>query len=93
MGETFAGLEFHTGLRLVERLRRLVPSEWTMAQFALRFCLDFDAVTTVIPGATRPEQVTANASASELPRLGLAVHAELEQLYEHEIANHIRGPY
>lgn len=93
VGETFAGLEFHTGLRLVERLRPLVPNEWTMAQFALRFCLDFDAVTTVIPGATKPSQVVANASASELTDLGLATHAELEQLYEHEVAEHIRGPY
>jgi aryl-alcohol dehydrogenase-like predicted oxidoreductase len=93
VGETFAGLEFQTGLRLVERLRPLVPSEWTMAQFALRFCLDFDAVTTVIPGATKPEQVVANATASDLPELGMAIHAELEQLYEHEVVAHIRGPY
>ncbi|HEX6984557.1 MAG TPA: aldo/keto reductase, partial [Planctomycetaceae bacterium] len=93
VGETFAGLEFHTGLRLVERLRPLVPVDWTMAQFALRFCLDFDAVTTVIPGATKVSQVESNASASDLPPLGMALHAELEQLYEHEVAEHIRGPY
>ncbi len=91
VGETFAGLEFHQGLRLIERLRPLVPNEWTMAQFALRFCLDFDAVTTVIPGAKTPEQVASNASASDLTELGMAIHAELEQLYEHEVAEHIRG--
>lgn len=93
VGETFAGLEFETGLRLVERLRPLVPAEWTMAQFALRFCLDFDAVTTVIPGATKVSQVESNASASDLDELGLAVHAELEKLYENEVAEKIRGPY
>lgn len=93
VGETFAGLEFQTGLHLVERLRPLVPADWTMAQFALRFCLDFDAVTTVIPGATKVSQVDSNASASELDELGLAIHAELERLYENEVAEHIRGPY
>jgi aryl-alcohol dehydrogenase-like predicted oxidoreductase len=93
VGETFAGLEYHTGLRLVERLRALVPADWSMAQFALRFCLDFDAVTTVIPGAKNPKQVESNASASDLPGLGLGLHAELEQFYEREVAEHIRGPY
>lgn len=93
VGETFAGLEFHTGLKLVERLRPLVPNEWTMAQFALRFCLDFDAVTTVIPGATKPSQVVSNASASDLDELGIANHAKLEKLYQNEITEHIRGPY
>lgn len=93
VGETFAGLEFTQGLRLVERVRDLVPNEWTMSQFALRFCLDFDAVTTVIPGATRPEQVGKNASASGLTSLGLATHAELEELYQQEVVDHIRGVY
>lgn len=93
VGETFAGLEFTQGLRLVERVRALVPNEWTMAQFALRFCLDFDAVTTVIPGATRPEQVGQNTSASNLPSLGLATHGELEEFYQQEVVDHIRGVY
>ena len=93
VGETFAGLEFGRGLHLVERVRPLVPMEWTMSQFALRFCLDFDAVTTVIPGATRPEQVRSNASASELTSLGMAAHGQLEQLYQGEVAEWIRGGY
>ena len=93
VGETFAGLEFQRGLEVVERLRPLVPAEMTMAQSALRFCLDFDAVTTVIPGATRPAQVAANAGVSNLPALPAGLHAELTGLYETEVAPHIRGPY
>jgi aryl-alcohol dehydrogenase-like predicted oxidoreductase len=40
-----------------------------MAQFALRWILMWDAVTCVIPGGKNPEQVSANASASDLPPL------------------------
>ncbi len=51
VGETFAGLPLEKGLELVDQLKEMAPPGMTMAQFALRWCLDFDAVTTVIPGA------------------------------------------
>ena len=64
VGETFAGLPFEKGVDVVDQLKPLVPAGMTMAQFAMRWILDHEAVTTVIPGATRPEQAAANASAS-----------------------------
>ena len=39
-----------------------------MATFALRWILMHDAVTCVIPGAKRPEQVDDNCAAGDLPR-------------------------
>jgi aryl-alcohol dehydrogenase-like predicted oxidoreductase len=93
VGETFAGLPFGKALELVDLLRPLVPEGQTMAQFALRWCLDFDAVSTVIPGAKRPDQARANASAASLPPLGRAIHERLAQFYEDDIAPHIRGKY
>src|SRR6185436_2332464 len=57
-GETFSGVDYETGLRAVEELRPLVPSGVTLAQFALRWILMFDAVSCVIPGARRPDQIT-----------------------------------
>src|ERR671935_192778 len=44
VGETFAGLDFETGLDAVEALRPLVPDGATLAQLALRWILSFDAV-------------------------------------------------
>ncbi len=93
VGETFAGLPFAKGLELVEELRPLVPQGWTMSEWALRWCLDFDAVTTVIPGATRPTQASDNARASERELLPRATHDRLTQLYREKIAPHIRGKY
>jgi aryl-alcohol dehydrogenase-like predicted oxidoreductase len=42
------------------------PPGSTMTQAALRFCLSFDAVSTVIPGMLRPQEVDENAGASPL---------------------------
>ena len=57
VGETFAGIPFNTGLSLVEELKTLVPEGMNLTQIALRWILDFDAVTVVIPGSKSPNQV------------------------------------
>src|SRR5207247_9876730 len=56
MGETFAGVDYETGLGAVEELRKLAPPGVTLSQFALRWILMFDAVSCAIPGGKRPEQ-------------------------------------
>ena len=43
-----------------------LPPGSTKTQAALRFCLSFQAVATVIPGMLRPEEVEENAGASLL---------------------------
>jgi aryl-alcohol dehydrogenase-like predicted oxidoreductase len=93
VGETFAGLPFEKGVELAEKIKPLVPEGMTMAQMALRWCLDFDAVSAIIPGAKNPEQARQNASVSVLPPLSKELHAELRKLYQKEVAEHIRGPY
>ena len=42
-------MDFETGLEVVEELRSLVPADATLAQLALRWILDFEAVSTVEP--------------------------------------------
>jgi aryl-alcohol dehydrogenase-like predicted oxidoreductase len=93
VGETFAGLPFEKGVAISQQISRLVPTGMTMAQMALRWILDHDAVSTVIPGATRTEHVASNCAVSQLPALPTELHEKLEQLYKAEIHDHIRGPY
>jgi aryl-alcohol dehydrogenase-like predicted oxidoreductase len=89
VGETFAGVPFETGLDAVEELRRVVPSEATMAQFALRWILMHDAVSTVIPGARNPEQARANAAAADLAPLDASEMAHVAAVYEQRIAPYV----
>jgi aryl-alcohol dehydrogenase-like predicted oxidoreductase len=93
VGETFAGLPFAKGVELADALKPLVPAGQTLSELALRWCLDFDAVSTIIPGARNPEQARANARVSALPPLGFALHARLAEFYARDVAAHIRGPY
>ena len=91
VGETFSGVPFELGLDVVEAMRPMVPAGATMAQWALRWCLDFDAVTVVIPGAKRPEQARQNAGASELDRLSEADHQQLEAVFNDRIRSGVQG--
>jgi aryl-alcohol dehydrogenase-like predicted oxidoreductase len=93
VGETFAGLPFEKGVDLADALRPLVPAGVTMAELALRWCLDFDAVSVLIPGARNPEQARANVRAAVLAPLGPERHVQLAAFYERQVAAHIRGPY
>lgn len=93
VGETFAGLPFEKGVDLANRIKTLVPATMTMAQFAQRWILDHDAVTTVITGASKPRQVVDNTAVSQLPPLPEERHAQLAALYNNEIHDHIRGAY
>jgi aryl-alcohol dehydrogenase-like predicted oxidoreductase len=68
-GETFSGVDYETGLHAVEEIRRIVPPEMSLAQFALRWILMFDAVTCAIPGAKHPAQVEENVHAADLSPL------------------------
>ena len=93
VGETFAGIEFGTGVALAEQVATFLPPGMTMAQMALRWLLDQDAVSVVIPGASSPSQVTGNAAAAALAPLPAAVHEGLARLYRDQIHGAIRGPY
>ena len=93
VGETFGGLPFAKGLEVVELIRPLVPEGMTMAEMALRWCLDHEAVSVLIPGARNPGQVAGNIKASASPPLDPEIHAGLAAVYRDHVADHIRGPY
>ena len=81
-GETFAGVDFETALRAVEDLKKLTPKHATLAQLALRWILEFPAVTCSIPGAKRASQVMENVAASALPPLPKATMKKIRALYD-----------
>ncbi len=93
VGETFAGIPFETGVKLVRQLDSLRPGGYTLAQMAVRWLLDQPAVTTVIPGASSPAQVRANAEIGRLDPLPDDLHRQLADFYKAKVAEHIRGAY
>ncbi len=82
-------MPFEIGLAAVERVRKVVGGDATMAQWALRWILMFDAVTVVIPGAKNAAQARANAEAANLPPLSPSAMAELKAIYDEDIKPHV----
>ena len=93
VGETFAGLPFETGVELADRIKQLLPEGMSMAQLALRWILDHDAVSVIIPGASSPDQARENTAVSKIPPLPAALHQALSDMYTDDIHSRIRGPY
>jgi aryl-alcohol dehydrogenase-like predicted oxidoreductase len=52
---------------------------------ALRWILEFPAVTCAIPGAKRPGQVAENLAASDLPLLSAKTMKEIRAIYDGQI--------
>ena len=89
IGETFSGVDYDTGLEAVDELRPLVPEGITMAQFALRWILMFDAVSLAIPGAKNIQQATDNAQAANIPAFSDEVMATTRQIYDKYIRDQV----
>jgi len=84
-GETFSGVDYAEGLRAVEELKAICPQGMSMAQFALRWILMFDAVTCAIPGAKRPSQVDENFTAADLALISDETMTQVHSIYDQHI--------
>ena len=94
VGETFAGLPFEKGIELTETIKnKFLPVNITMLQLALRWILDHDAVSCIIPGASSPKQVKLNAEVPDMNSLPFELHQRLDEFYTREVHENIRGPY
>ena len=93
VGETFSGLPYEKGLELVNQLGEMIPNDIPLSLTALRWVLDFEAVSVVIPGSKSPEQVQHNCRSSDLLPLTPSLHETLKQFYKKKVTPFIRGKY
>ncbi|WP_280587266.1 aldo/keto reductase [Halorubrum sp. Boch-26] len=100
VGETFAGVPYEAGLDAVDALAERVdavaddPTDATgddlsLAQLSLRWILDHDAVSTVIPGSTTPEHIRANAAVSDRSSLDDDTHEAVREVYDDHVREHV----
>jgi aryl-alcohol dehydrogenase-like predicted oxidoreductase len=85
VGETFAGVDFETGVEAAQEFAALIPDGTTPAQAALRWIIQQPGVTTVIPGARNVTQARANSAAADVPPLSDDALAAVEDLYDRRI--------
>lgn len=80
-GETFSGVPYETGLQAVAEIKELFPHQPSLAPIALRWVLDHPQVSTVIPGASRPQQIADNLQALNMQALSAEQHRQLSEVY------------
>jgi aryl-alcohol dehydrogenase-like predicted oxidoreductase len=88
-GETFSGVDYMVGLQAVEELKTICPAGMSMAQFALRWILMFDAVTCAIPGAKRPSQVDENFAAADLAPISDDTMTKVRSIYDRHLRERV----
>jgi aryl-alcohol dehydrogenase-like predicted oxidoreductase len=88
-GETFSGVPYDVGVEAAERLKKVFPNTKNLAPFALKWILQFNEVSCIIPGASKTDQVYSNVSASELPDLTPDQMREVKQIYDEMIRPHV----
>ena len=75
VGETFSGVNYQKGLEAVEKLKKLVPINFTMADLALKWILMHKEISVVIPGAKNSQQ-----AANNVLRIQLHAHMAIQSL-------------
>lgn len=92
-GDTFSGLDYNLALKAVEQLIPLVPEQQQMAQWAIRWVLMHDAVTSVIPGARRPDQVEGNLQSMTHPPFDPDTMKAIQKIYEDYAKPHVHAKW
>ncbi|OUS70457.1 aldo/keto reductase [Paenibacillus sp. MY03] len=93
VGETFAGLGFAKGVELAEQLRWIEVGRDNMARASLRWLLDHEAITCVIPGFKNVRQVQDNLSALHVQPFSDDEMDRVRAFYKDHVHAHIRGSY
>ena len=88
-GETFSGINYETGLAAVEALKAVFPNQANLAPVALKWILMNDAVSCIIPGASKVEQLTSNLQAFSVPDITPVQLVAVQKVYDDYIRNQV----
>ena len=93
VGETFGGLPFQKGVALANEVAWIAEEHGNLARASLKWILENDAVTSVIPGFRNVKQVQDNLAAVDEKGYSAEEMARLEEFYWTKVHQHIRGAY
>ena len=91
-GETFSGVPYELGLECVEELKKIFGTD-DLAPIAIRWILMHEAVSVVIPGASRAAQLHENIRAAELPALTDDQMQAVRELYDRKLRGIIHSQW
>ena len=81
VGDTFSGVKLEKGLFALEKLKKILPKNFSLSDLALKWILAHKEVTVVIPGAVNKKQVEMNTNVSNLDEI-TELLPEIKTIYE-----------
>lgn len=91
-GETFSGVDYNKGLQAVEELKKLFGTD-DIIPYALKWILMHDAVSVVIPGASKASQVISNIRAAQIPNLSQHQMDAVTEIYNKYIKANVHNQW
>jgi aryl-alcohol dehydrogenase-like predicted oxidoreductase len=90
-GETFSGVPYEQGLMAVEELKSVfADTDFSLAQWALKWVLQHETVSVVIPGASNAEQVIRNMFVHNMPDFTVSKFVAVRDIYRKYFYNSIQ---
>jgi aryl-alcohol dehydrogenase-like predicted oxidoreductase len=80
-GETFSGIDYNKGLDAVEELKKQFP-DYDLPLLALKWILEFEEISCVIPGASSPQQILNNLKVEDAPALTQQQKDTIKHIYD-----------
>lgn len=91
-GETFSGVPINLGLKAVAELQQYF-GEHPLYHYALKWILSFHEVSTVIPGASKPDQIKSNVEALQLPDFNKDQLDAVRKIYDEYLRKEIHSQW
>lgn len=93
VGETFAGLGLEKGVELAGKLKWIAEGRGNMTRGALKWILEYDDISCVIPGFKTVSQVQDNLQAVNVGSYSTEEMHKLATFYKEQVHKEIRGVY
>ncbi|MDZ7834046.1 MAG: aldo/keto reductase [Alkalibacterium sp.] len=93
VGETFGGLPFEKGVELSDQISWMADDRSSLVRAALKWVMQQEAVTSVIPGFKNEKQVLDNLKSLEVRDFSQDELKRINDFYWENVHDHIRGPY
>ena len=93
IGETFAGLGLEKGVELAGKLKWIAEGRGNMTRAALKWILEHDEISCVIPGFKTVAQVEDNLQTENLSAYTKEEIQKLATFYQEQVRGEIKGAY
>jgi len=93
IGETFAGLGLEKGVELAGKLNWIAEGRGNMTRAALKWILEHDEISCVIPGFKTVAQVEDNLQTENLSAYTKEEIQKIATFYQEEVRGEIMGAY